>query len=122
MPTQTIRKKNISVRSLWLPISLACVLALFCLVPRAQANQKLDSSTGVCVETSEFRTVFNICRRPLRSALERSEWSRGEAQALDASWSCACCRSERKLRRRLHHSRRVRTDDLAEAAATLTGR
>src|ERR1017187_3334072 len=53
-----------------------------------------------------------------------SQFWRGTA--LDASWSCASCRSdvslEREFPRRLHQSRRVCTGDLAEAAATLTGR
>jgi TPR repeat protein len=49
MPTQTIRERNISVRLLLLPMSLAAVLALFCLLPRAQANRSLELSIGLAV-------------------------------------------------------------------------
>ena len=49
MPTQTIRKRNTSVRLLLLPMSLAGVLALFCLLPRAQENRTLELSIGLAV-------------------------------------------------------------------------
>ena len=49
MSTQTIRKKNTSVRLLWLPMLLAGVLGVFCLLPRAQANRTLQLSIGLAV-------------------------------------------------------------------------
>jgi Na+-translocating ferredoxin:NAD+ oxidoreductase RnfD subunit len=49
MPTKTIQKRAASVRVLSLPMSLAGVLALFCFVPRAQANRTLELSIGLAV-------------------------------------------------------------------------
>jgi len=47
MPRKTSRKNGNAVRVLWLPVLLAGVLAMFCLLPRAQENRTLELSIGL---------------------------------------------------------------------------
>jgi len=61
MPTQTLRKSKSSVGSLALPAVLSGVLAIFCLLPRAQSNRALEISIGLAVAALlAFATVLGL--------------------------------------------------------------
>src|ERR1700677_3341773 len=51
MSTQTIRAGKSSAGLISIPASLAVVLGLFCLLPRAQENRALEISIGLAVAT-----------------------------------------------------------------------
>jgi hypothetical protein len=49
MSTQTVRKAKTNVQLLWIPTSLAVLLAVFCVLPRARENRLLDVSIAIAV-------------------------------------------------------------------------